>query len=352
MMLPCGTLFSVQTTGKKHISSIDVAKAAGVSQSAVSRAFTPNGRISAKTRDHILKIATELGYSPNALARSLVKQHGDLVAVLTYRQSNPFYDAVLHQLAERLQQEGKQALFLKIEDESNAQESLLIAKQYRVQAVIMMSITLTSNLIEQFSAIGVPVILFNRYQKSSTANFVAVSCDNFKGGQDIAENLLAAGHKRFAFIGGKPNTSTNQDRRDGFIDRLGKAGIDLSFSLEREYSYDWGCEAVKMIYGNSSSTVALPDAIFCANDTIALGVLDTLKLDFNKQVPTDVSVVGFDDIPTANFKAYELSTVQQPLDKMMAETLQILKERPFDSMSGPDIRFIEGEFIQRESSKR
>jgi len=339
-----------QTT-KKHVSSTDVAKAAGVSQSAVSRAFTPKGKISAKTREHILQVANELGYSPNALARSLVKQHGDLVEVLTYRQSNPFYDAVLHQLAEHLQQHGKQALFLKVEDESNAQESLLLAKQYRVQAVIMMSITLTSTLIDQFSAIGIPVILFNRYQKSSSAKFVAVSCNNFKGGQDIAERLLAARHKRFAFIGGKPNTSTNQDRRDGFIDKLGKAGIDLSFSIEREYSYDWGCEAVRMIFASPSSTTVLPDAIFCANDTVALGVIDTLKLEFNKQVPDDVSVVGFDDIPTASFKAYELSTVQQPLDKMMAETMKILEERPFDNLSGPDIRFIEGDFIQRNSSK-
>lgn len=336
--------------GKKHVSSTDVAKAAGVSQSAVSRAFTPKGKISAKTREHILKVANELGYSPNALARSLVKQHGDLVAVLTYRQTNPFYDAVLHQLAESLQQDGKQALFLKIEDENNAQESLLMAKQYRVQAVIMLSITLTSTIIEQFSAIGIPVILFNRYQKTSSANFVAVSCNNFKGGQDIADKLLAAGHKRFAFIGGKPNTSTNQDRRDGFIDRLGKAGIDLSFSIEREYSYEWGCEAVRMIYSNPSK--AIPDAIFCANDTIALGAIDTLKLEFDITIPDDVSVVGFDDIPTASFKAYDLSTVQQPLDKMIAETLQILEERPFDKLSGPDIRFIEGDFIQRKSSKR
>ncbi len=334
---------------KKHISSVDVAKAAGVSQSAVSRAFTPKGKISAKTRDHILQVASELGYSPNALARSLVKQHGDLVAVLTYRQTNPFYDAVLHQLAESLQQHGKQALFLKIEDESNAQESLLLAKQYRVQAVIMLSITLTSTIIEQFSAIGIPVILFNRYQKSSSANFVAVSCNNFKGGQDIADSLLAAGHKRFAYIGGKPNTSTNQDRRDGFIDKLGKAGIDLSFSIEREYSYEWGCEAVRMIY-SSSPPQSSPDAIFCANDTIALGALDTLKLELGKKVPEDVSVVGFDDIPTASFKAYDLSTVQQPLEKMMAETLNILEERPFDTLDGPDIRFIEGDFIQRGSS--
>ena len=334
---------------KKHISSVDVAKAAGVSQSAVSRAFTPKGKISAKTRAHILQVANELGYSPNALARSLVKQHGDLVAVMTYRQNNPFYDAVLHQLAENLQQHGKQALFLKIEDESNAQESLLLAKQYRVQAVIMLSITLTSTIIEQFSAIGIPVILFNRYQKSSSANFVAVSCNNFKGGQDIADSLLSTGHKRFAYIGGKPNTSTNQDRRDGFIDKLGKAGIDLSFSIEREYSYEWGCEAVRMIYANRTSTS--PDAIFCANDTIALGALDTLKLELGINVPEDVSVVGFDDIPTASFKAYDLSTVQQPLEKMMEETLKILEERPFDTLDGPDIRFIEGDFIQRGSSK-
>lgn len=326
----------------RKVTSHDVAKAAGVSQSAVSRAFTPGGKIAAKTRKKILSVARQLGYHPNAFARGLVQQKTNIVGVLMGSIDNQFYPKVLETLTARLQTEGRQVMLFSVGPEENIEDTLLRALQYQIEAMVMTSITLSSTVAKTFSEAGVPVILFNRYVDAPGT--FAVICDNVSGGRLAADALIDGGCERLAFVGGAPNSSTNQDRKRGFAERLAERGQELSFDLDNEaYSYVWGQRAADSLF----SSTAVPDGVFCSSDTIAFGLMDALRQRFNKRIPEDVSVIGFDDVPTAGWDAYALSTVHQPTDVMVDAVLEIL-DKP---TAAPSHRHLPVRFVQRGSSR-
>ena len=323
---------------KTPVTSHDVARAAGVSQSVVSRAFNPNGKIAAATRTKVLAVARELGYYPNAFARTLVQQRTKIVGVMMARIDNHFYPKVLEDLTTQLWQVDRQVMYFGVDDgradtldtltdasASRGQDLsrvLQMALQYRVEAMVVASITLSSRTAEIFSDAGIPVILFNRSLDTapSSAEVYAVSCDNFYGGTLVADAFLDARHECYAFIGGSPDTSTNRDRKAGFMDALKGRGAGLAYAVEKEYSYEWGRNASRYLLEQQSP----PDAIFCASDLIALGALDCARAEFALRVPEDVAITGFDDIAAAGWLGYQLTTVRQPVDLMLKETLAII----------------------------
>ncbi len=324
------------TQSSKRITSVDVAHAAGVSQSVVSRAFDPNGKVAAQTRTHVLAVAKCLGYQPNVYARSLVMQKANIVGIIVGNIDNPFYPSVLMRFSEALQKQGRQVLLFSSKDEEEVGDALLQALQYRVEAVIVTSVTLTSSVTQTLEQSQVPIFLFNRTLEN--VSLPSVSCDNVAGGRLVAETFLKAGHERFAFIGGAPNTSTNRDRRRGFLERLQEVGAPC-ICVEQTYSYEWGYEAAAQLLGRG-----LPDAIFCANDIIALGTLDALRLE-EVRVPEEVAVIGFDDITEARRPAYSLTTVRQPVEEMIEATLSLL-EQP-----APKTQLLRGQLVERSSSR-
>lgn len=300
--------------------SHDVAREAGVSQSVVSRAFSPNGKIAPATRQRVLSAAKKLGYHPNAFARSLVQQRTRIVGVLVARLDNHLYPRVLEELTAGLWAAGRQVMYFNFDDGGDIDGVLRTALQYRVEAMILASITLSSHMAETFYEAGVPVVLFNR--RLDDPNVHSVACDNAGGGRLVADALLGAGHRRFAFVGGHPDTSTNQDRKGGFIAGLQAQGAGLLYALAKDYSYDWGRSAARSLFAQPEP----PDALFCAGDLIALGALDALRVDLGLRVPEDAAVVGFDDVQAASWGGYELSTVRQPIDRMIQETLALVAE--------------------------
>ncbi len=318
----------------KRITSTDVARAAGVSQSVVSRAFDPNGKVAARTRTHVLEVAKRLGYQPNVYARSLVMQKANIVGIIVGNLENPFYPSVLMRFSEALQKQGRQVLLFSTKNEEEVGDALMQALQYRVEAVIVTSVTLTSHVTQALEKSQVPIFLFNRTLED--APLPSVSCDNVAGGRLVAETFLAAGHGRFAFIGGTPNTSTNRDRRRGFLRKLQEVGAPCVW-VEGTYSYDWGYAALEQLS-------EIPDAIFCANDIIALGVLDALRSK-EVRVPEEAAVIGFDDIAEARRPAYSLTTVRQPVGAMIEATLSLL-EKPT-----PKTQLLRGQLIERSSSR-
>lgn len=329
-----------------RVTSTEVAKAAGVSQSVVSRAFTVGGKVSATTRARVLEVAAQLGYHPNAMARGLVTQRSNLVGMVVGDSANPFYPQVLTRFSERLQTLGKQVLLIS----GDAEHALSRALQYRVEALIVTTATLSSPVAEAFSGSGVPVVFFNRYAEMPGS--WAVSCDNVLGGRAVADALLRAGGRRFAFIGGNPDTSTNQDRREGFVTRLREQGCDLELSVEKEYTYEWGYHAARVLPGalhrDEADTNRSVDAVFCANDIIALGVLGGLR-ESGLRVPEDVAVVGFDDIPAAGWPGNALTTVAQPVETMIGATLELLSR--YDPDAEGEVKLFPGPLIERVTTR-
>ena len=305
---------------KDSVTSEDVARLANVSQSAVSRTFRPGASVSKSTRERVLAAAHELGYRPNALARAMISGRSQLIAVLVAYLDNQFYPIVLEQLSRSLQLKGFQVLLF-MTDPGNQDRMVQRMLQFQVDGIVMASATMSSSLARECADTGIPVVLFNRYVPSLPVS--SVTCNNVSGGRKLGRLLLAAGHQRIAFIAGAEDSSTSRDREAGFRQALDEASVPLWRRAIGDYSFAGAARATRRLF---EGTVRA-DAIFVANDHMAFSVIDVLRDELGLRVPEDVSVVGFDDVPEAGWGGYKLTTVRQPGDRMIEETVAILTEQ-------------------------
>ncbi len=306
---------------KRRVTSRDVAERAGVSQSAVSRAFTRGSSISEATRRKVLDAASALNYVPNSIARSLITARSNIVAMVVGDLHNPFYSTVLDEFSQVLQAQGKHVLVFRVANGSEVDDQLLEVLQFQVDGIIVTSAQVSSKMAGLCLDRGIPVVMFNRYIEG--VNTDNVCCDNLRGGQLAARALLESGGTRFAMIIGEREASTNRDRMEGFLAGLEDAGIERELVLigEGSYTYEGGASAIREMFAERD---AAPDAIFCGNDIMALGALDTLCDDLQVKVPDEVMLIGFDDIPEASRSPYRLTTIRQPREAMIEQTLALL----------------------------
>jgi DNA-binding LacI/PurR family transcriptional regulator len=189
------------------------------------------------------------------------------------------------------------------------------------------------------------VVLFNRSQE--TAEHSAVTSNNFAGGKTVAQFLVAGGHKRIAYIGGWEGASTQRDREAGF-----RAGLNASgHTLAAHGLGDFVAENAQNVAREMFSQNNRPDAVFVATDHMALAVMDVLRSELNLAVPDDVSVVGYDDVPPAALKAYDLTTVRQRANVMVDETVSLIIEKIDNPASTARHIKVESPLIVRGSAK-
>ena len=319
---------------KPNSTAHDVARLAGVSQSAVSRTFTAGASVAPATRERILAAARELGYRPNAIARSLITRRSRIVGLVMGYLENQFYPLVIERLSQALQRNGYHVLLF-ISETADADEILVDILQYQVDGIVMASTTLSSGLAHNCAEAGIPVVLFNRVaQLGSMGHFStsSVTSQNREGGRLVGELLLRTGHRRIAWLAGLENASTSLDREAGLCEALDKAGLTLHARGVGRYDFT---EARRVVMEMFSDPTDRPDALFAANDHMAIAALEALRTDLGLQVPQDVSVVGFDNVPQAAWPSFDLTTVQQDVDRMVEATRNLLFEQ------------IEGEVIAR-----
>ncbi len=304
---------------QQRVSSIEVARLAGVSQSAVSRAFTPGASISEKKKKIILEAAIKLNYRPNVIARSLVQNSTKIIGLVMTRFLSPFYTTVLADFTRHIQDNGYSTLLLNIDNDQEVHEVMSTALQYQVDGLIITSANLSSPMVDGCLRSKTPIVLFNRYSENNDLS--AVYCDGFDGGRAVAD-LLLPHHRRFACIKGEIQSSTSRDRSQGFISRLEEHGVTECISEHADLSYESGFAAAKKILGRADR----PDAIFCISDLMALGAIDAARSLYNLKIPKDLSIVGFDNIPMAGWHNYDLTTAAQPGPKMAEATVDLLLE--------------------------
>lgn len=337
---------------RKSTTSYDVAKAAGVSQSAVSRAFSPNASISEATRNKVLNAARELGYQPNAIARSMSTARKDdhqksgMVGVIVTRLEDPFFANTIAHFSRNLQARGWHMLLFTVDSQAEVDDALNSLMQYQIDGVIILSAFLSDHMTKTCRAQGVPVMLYNRSASDQGINSVAI--DNRGGGRIVADLLRAAGHERIAFVGADADDETSRERQAGFVERLREDGLSPVQHESGDYTFNSGREAGLRLFARSER----PDAVFCASDVMALGVLHAAHFELGLRVPQDFSLVGFDDIPSAAWPGHLLTTIRQPIRRMIREAVDILVER----MENPDLeakasRF-PGSLILRSSVRR
>lgn len=300
------------------ITSLQVAERAGVSQSAVSRVFTPGASASQKVVEKVRKAANELGYRPNVLARAMVSGKSRMIGVVFAYLDNQFYPEALEKLSNALQQRGYHALiFLASQTAGNLDRVIEEILDYQVDGIITASVALSSDLSGRCRAAGVPVVHFNRCEDDPIAS--SVTSDNFAGGRKVAEFLLAGGHAKIGYIAGWEGASTQRDREAGLRAGLADAGVALHARGVGNFELDQARHAAREMFATDP-----PDAVFVANDHMALAVMDVLRAELGMSVPDQVSVIGYDDVPAASWAAYDLTTVRQPFNRMVADTVEIL----------------------------
>jgi DNA-binding LacI/PurR family transcriptional regulator len=304
----------------KPITSIDVAKAAGVSQSAVSRTFTPGAAVSSKTRAKIMEAAKALKYRPNAIARTLSTNRSRIIGMVLSQLDNLFYPTVVDKLSRALQQHGFHLMlfFAEGRDVDNALTQLLA---YQLDGVVLASTTLSSRLAKECVNANIPVVMFNRSADGAQAS--SVTSHNREGGRIAGEFLLENGHRRIAYIAGREDSSTNRDREAGLTAALAAANLSIYRRAVGNYEREDAATAARAIFTGKKT----PDAVVVASDHMAFAVIDTLRFELGKTIPGDVSVVSFDNVPQAAWPAYELTTVMQSVDAMVSATTNLLLDQ-------------------------
>lgn len=330
---------------RKYPSSTEVAELAGVSQSAVSRTFTAGASVSERTRKKVIKAAEALGYSPNILPRILLTNRSRLVAILIGEMTNPFYARVLEEFSRVLQEQGNQVLLCAVGHGEYVDDAIPALAGYRVDGIITAHPILSDEAAEQCEKIGVPIVLFNGRVRSNWVS--SVCCDNFAAGRDVAELFLRYGAKRFGYIAGGEETLANHDRWMGFINRLKDAGISDIKQVSGNFRYEDGYRAALELIRLKRP----PQAIFCANDMMAIGAIDALRKDVGVRIPQDVMIAGFDDIPAAAWPSYELTTVRQEVERMVQEAVKILQTKAAGTENARGLlKLVRGTLVQRGST--
>lgn len=302
-----------------RVTSAQVAAMAGVSQSAVSRVFTPGASVSKKTAAKVRAAAEALGYRPNVLARAMITGRSRIVGLVVAYLENQFYPLAIEGLSRALQARGYHILiFMAGNDAARTSEVVQELLDYQVDGILFASVAITNDITTRCEAAGIPVVLFNRGQEGEA--HTEVTSDNLEGGRDAARFLAAGGHRRIAHVAGWQGASTGRDRAEGFRRGLAEAGLEPFAVVDGMYDRDTAAAAARRLMEGP----APPDAIFVGNDHMAFAVMDALRSGLGLRVPGDVSVIGFDDVPLAAWPAYDLTTVRQPVEAMVGATVDVL----------------------------
>lgn len=300
----------------RRVTAQQVADRAGVSISAVSRAFTAGASASAATRQKVMSAAYELGYQPNVMARSLMTGRTELIGLVSNNFDNPAFMEIFDLFTRTLQDHGLRPLLANLSGNSDPENAVTMLRQYNVDAAIVASSTVSQAFIDGCLAAEIPLVHAFGKPKGNAAVQV-VGADNVQGGTLAAETLLKLGYNRVAFLGGPRTASSTVDRLEGFRIGLQAVGQDpVTEVFANSYSHEQGRRVMLQFLATSNV-----DAVFCGDDILAIGALDACK-EAGKSVPGDIGILGFNDIAMASWAAYDLSTIRQPIADIIVTAVE------------------------------
>lgn len=312
---------------RRSITSFDVAKLAGVSQPTVSRALRNLPGTSADVRARVTAAARELNYIPSSSGRNLSTRTTHRVAIVIEDLTNPFYPALVEPLRNALAVHGYRAVL--VTDRADDPVTVDILADGSYDGVLLCTVTRYSTLPRDLSERGVAHVLVNRVldvPESSSCSF-----DNVAGGRQVGEFLNGLGHRVIGAVHGTVDNSTARDRAAGLRDGLKSFGLHIRRVDTRRvpFTYGAGFQAACQLLDRPER----PTALFCGNDVIAIGVLAAAK-SLHIAVPSDLTVVGFDDISEASWGTIDLTTVQCNREEMATTSVELL----LGAMGGADTR--------------
>lgn len=296
----------------------DVAAAAGVSYGTVSRVLNDRPGVNAQTREKVLEAMKRLGYQPNAIARNLVRQKSNSIALVVPDISSPFFGNLTLAINERAIEAGYNVMLYNSNFDLKLEKRILrFIREQRVDGLIIKPARENSN---QFAEFHIPTVLVS-HEYAGDAAFVDVQ--NKQGGYLAGKHLAECGYRNPAFIGGFAEASSTNLRLQGFRQALGEYGVSLQEknSYFGKYSIAHGYETMGQILKQAT----YPDAVFCGNDQIALGVMQQAD-EQNIHIPNDLGIIGFDDVLISALPRIQITTIAQPIEQIGDTAFQQLVE--------------------------
>jgi DNA-binding LacI/PurR family transcriptional regulator len=305
---------------------LDIAERAGVSKSLVSLVMRESPHVSDEKRAAVLQAAEDLGYRPNAVARSLVRQRSFVLGVMLSNLHNPFFADVVDGIEDSALESGYRALFNSgkrvPQREAVALETLL---ELQTDGLILAGTLLDTKTIDEAGS-AVPVVLIARATRSRIVD--SVSGDDRTGGRLAVDHLVSLGHQRIAHINGSRGAGARR-RQAGYAATMKKHGLEPMI-VNGSYTEEGGAEGVRQLL----EAKQIPTAIFAANDLAALGALQALA-ESGRSVPDDVSLIGYDNAWLAGLQHISLTTIDQPRHQLGTTAVELLIERLDEGRTEP-----------------
>jgi len=306
---------------KKRVTSFDVARHAGVSRSAVSRAFSENAVISDATRKKVLEAAKELGYSVNFMARSLQTRHSNLVGIVVSALDTPFRARQVKIAAQEFVRQGFRPILMNAETPEEVEKLSAQLFNYNVAGILVTSATPSSAIISECNRLSIPIVLVNR--GSQIEGVDNIQMDTQQAGQLAFDMLVQSGAKNLAVVHPQITSYSVTGRATAFVTACKFAEIPVTEFLAPGQTYTAGAAITDQI----TRTKQQIDGIFCSTDTLAFGVMDELRHTHSISIPNDIQIIGCDDVEQASWSSYQLSTIRQDSTEQSITAVEMMLKR-------------------------
>jgi LacI family transcriptional regulator len=301
----------------------DVAKQAGVAPITVSRVVNNSGYVSEKTRARVEAAIADLGYVPNVLARSLRSRRTDTLALIVTDISNPFWTTVARGVEDAASDAGFNVILCNTDESEVEQDKYLrVLLQKQVDGVLLVPARSALEPIQFIRSQDTPAVILDRLIPNAQAD--TVRCDSEGGAYQLTRLLLSLGHRQIAVLSGPQGVSTAEDRVAGYQRALTEAGLDLDPALV--YYGQFSLESGYTMTQQMLAATPRPSGLFAGNNFIAIGALRALR-DTGLQVPEDLALVGFDDLPADLVVDPFLTVAAQPAYEMGQQATELLLRR-------------------------
>lgn len=324
----------------------DIARRANVSYGTVSRALNNKYGVKKETRERVLAVAVKMGYSPNGIARGLVKKATYTIGLVIPDILNPFYPGVARGIEDKALKSGYSVFFCNTNhDKKREIQSLKLLAEKRVDGIILAPGLEDSNVPDGLVNGGIPIVHICRRYVEPGKSFVVI--DDERGGFLATKHLIERGYKKIGFIGAKDQELYLDERFEGYKQAFQKFGlqIDKRYIYSSDFQRQTGYRIVNKMLADGD----FPRAIFAENDILALEVIQAIR-EAGLAIPDDIAVVGFDDIPFASFPEVQLTTVRQPKTEMGEIAVSILLDQLSGRNTEPRKVILEPRLIARKSS--
>ena len=331
------------------VSIRDVAQRAGVSVGTVSNVLNRPDEVSSDSVDRVTRAIEELGYVRNEAARKLRAGVSATVGFVVLDGQNPFYTDVVRGAEDEATRHGIAILYGNTDEDITRERLYLdLFQEQQVRGLLIAPYGDVTSRLQRLRATGIAAVLVDRF--SGDGRFSSVSVDSVAGGRLAVEHLIDTGRRRIGFVGGPFDIRQVNDRLAGARAAAENAGshVDLEVVATSAMTVDEGAAAGARVLARPRRE--WPDALFAANDLIALGLLQSLVTDGRVRVPDDIALIGFDDIPFAAAAAVPLSSIRQPSRMIGRTALRIVLEEAADPESIPRQTVFQPELIVRAST--